>query len=146
MSPYGTSPSTNALVSSNVASLPKFIVRPDLVPTDEPLYQVPLSSAVPGMKYIHLISQNPFFHIFYWKEHINNLLSFRVSLDQYRSRVLWPFPYQFDQSKLSPFRRSKKVLLGHRKITGKSIEISLKLSESCLKVVCAGIYLDLKNW
>ena len=59
MSPYGTSPSTNALVSSKVALTPKSIPRPLRVPAVPPVLvvpwnQVPLSSAVPGMKYIQL--------------------------------------------------------------------------------------------
>ena len=59
ISPYGISPSTNALVSSKVALTPKSITRLLRVPAVPPVLvvpwnQVPLSSAVPGMKYIQL--------------------------------------------------------------------------------------------
>ena len=61
MSPYGTSPLTNALVSSKVALTPKSITRPLRLPAVPPVLavpwnQVPLSSAVPGTKYIQLFS------------------------------------------------------------------------------------------
>ena len=77
-------------------------------------------------------------------------MSVRVSCDQHRSRVLGPFPYQFDQSKLAPFRRSKKFYWVtetsqdfHRKINTIYINVNADLTlrqseivkeEHCLKL------------